>query len=94
MRKIKVGLLGFGTVGQGMVRVLRETSDVLASKLRFGISLAAIADLDIETDRGIPLEGIRLTTDAKEVISDPEIDLVVELIGGLEPARSYILEAL
>lgn len=86
--------MGFGTVGQGMVRVLRETSDLLASKLKFGISLAAIADLDIETDRGIPLEGIRLTTDAKEVISDPKIDLVVELIGGLEPARSYILEAL
>lgn len=94
MRKIKVGLLGFGTVGQGMVRVLREASDVLASKLKFDISLVAIADLDIETDRGIPLGGIRLTTDAKEVISDPKIDLVVELIGGLEPARSYILEAL
>ena len=93
MREIKVGLIGFGTVGQGVVKILLEGRDIIASKLGAHLVLKGIADLNLERDRGIPLEGIRLTTDAKELITDPDIDIIVELIGGEEPAKSYILEA-
>lgn len=93
MREVNLGLIGFGTVGQGMVRILLNNLDLIGAKANIRFRLKAIADLDIETDRGIPLSDVSLTSDAKELIYDPEIDILVELIGGLEPARTYILEA-
>src|SRR3990172_1319289 len=94
MIEINLGLIGFGTVGQGMVRILLNNLDIISAKADLRLRLKAIADLDIETDRGISLSDVKLTSDAKELIYDPEIDILVELIGGLEPARTYILEAL
>lgn len=94
MREINLGLIGFGTVGQGMVKILLSNREIISARADLRLRLKAIADLDIETDRGIPLSDVRLTNDAKELIYDPKIDILVELIGGLEDARTYILEAL
>ena len=94
MKQIGVGILGFGTVGAGVADGLLKHRDVMAKRLGVDIVLRKIADLDITTDRGIQVpEGV-LTTDAKSVLSDPEIDIVVETIGGTGVAKTFVLEAL
>lgn len=91
---IKVGLLGFGTIGTGVARVFEQNSQLISQRLGKKLELTKIADLDITSDRGIvPPEG-SLTTNVEEVISNPEIDVVVELIGGYEPAKTFILKAM
>ena len=94
MRKIHVGLMGFGTVGSGMVKILLENRDVIEARLGASLVLKWIADLDLETDRGVAVDPGILTQDAEAVINDQEIDIVVELIGGYEPARSFLLKAI
>ncbi len=94
MKSIKVGLLGFGTIGTGVVRVFQNNADVIESRLGHRLELVKIADLDITTDRGVQLDAGILTTDVEQVISNPEIDIVIELIGGYEPAKSFILKAI
>ncbi len=94
MRTIKVGLLGFGTVGTGVVKNVQRNATVIQKRLGYGLELVRIADLDVETDRGVELGAGVLTTDVEDVISHPEIDIVVELIGGYEPAKSFILKAI
>jgi homoserine dehydrogenase len=94
MKKIRVGLLGFGTVGTGTVKILLENRDVIESRLGASLELRWIADLDIKTNRGVSVDRRILTTDANTVIDDPEVDIVVELIGGYEPAKSFILHAI
>ena len=63
-RKIGVGLLGFGTIGTGVVKVLQENADVISQRLGFPLELVRIADLDLETDRGVNLDGVRFDADA------------------------------
>jgi homoserine dehydrogenase len=94
MKKIRIGLLGFGTVGSGTAKILLENRDVIESRLGASLELRWIADLDIETDRGVSVNRDILTTDANAVIHDPEVDIVVELIGGYEPAKTFILQAI
>ncbi len=93
-KDIGVGLIGFGTIGTGVVRVLREHAASIRSRLGAPLRLARIADLDIKTDRGVKVPRELLTKSARELIHDPSVDVVVELIGGMEPARSFQLEAL
>jgi homoserine dehydrogenase len=91
--KINVGVIGFGTVGSGTVKVLVNNSGVLRQRLGFDINLKHVADVDTETDRGIKLpEGV-LIPDAAAVLDDPEIDIVVELVGGTGIAKDFILRA-
>jgi homoserine dehydrogenase len=94
MDAIKVGLLGFGTIGTGVVRNIQQNGAVIEQRLGCRVELAQIADLDIETDRGVTLESGILSTDVEQVISNPDIDIVIELIGGYEPAKSFILKAI
>jgi len=91
---VGVGLVGFGTVGTGVVRVLREHGADIDARLGFPLVLKRIADIDLETDRGVPLDGIELGSDWREVVEDPEIDVLVELIGGTSVAKSLVLAAL
>ena len=91
---IGVGLIGFGTIGTGVVRVLREHAAGISARLGAPLRLARIADLDIKSNRGVKIPRELLTTDARALIHDPSVDVVIELIGGLEPARSFQLEAL
>ncbi|HSA78322.1 MAG TPA: homoserine dehydrogenase [Nitrospirota bacterium] len=93
-KSITVGIIGFGTVGAGTARILTENAQIIRRRLGSPITLKKIADLDVKRDRGISLKGVQLTTNAREVLTDPEIDIVVELIGGYKPAKEFILEAI
>ena len=94
MKEIKIGILGFGTVGAGVVEGIQQNGALMAERTGISPVVAKIADLDIETDRGITLEDGVLTTDAMSVINDSSIDLIVELVGGTGIARTFTLEAL
>jgi homoserine dehydrogenase len=94
MDRIHVGLLGFGTVGSGTAKILLENRGIIESRLGIPVELKWIADLDVETDRGVAIDKKVLTTDANAVIDDPEVDIVVELIGGYDPAKAFILRAI
>ncbi len=94
MKKINVGLIGFGTVGSGVVKILRERKSVLAAKIDSEINIKKICDQDIHSKRNINIDRQLLTTNADEIINDPQIDIVVELIGGIHPAKEFIIESL
>ncbi|MCD6199432.1 MAG: homoserine dehydrogenase [Deltaproteobacteria bacterium] len=93
-KTINVGLLGFGTVGSGTARILLEQSALLEQRTGTRIRLARICDMDITTSRGFPVPSEILTDDVKSLLDDPGIDIFIELIGGLEPARTFVLEAI
>ncbi len=93
MKEIKIGLIGFGTVGQGLAEVLLSQRERLFKRTGMTIRLAGIAD----TRAGeLPerFSTIPLTKDARVLINDPEIDIIIELIGGIEPAKTFVLEAI
>ncbi len=94
MRDIKVGLIGFGTVGAGVVKILQRNSKLIEKRMGAQILLKRVADIDVKTDRGVKLKPGVFTTKADEVLNDPEIDIVMELIGGIEPAKTFILKAI
>lgn len=94
MKVIKIGLIGFGTIGSGVVKILAENGEMIRKRLGASVEIAKIADLDIETDRGVAVDRSLLTTDANRLFDDPEIDIIIELIGGYEPARQFILKAM
>jgi len=91
---INAGIIGFGIVGSGTAKVLLENKDILRERLGFDLNLKRIADLDIATDRGIKIPGGVLTTDVNDIFNDPDIQIVVELIGGIRPAKDFILKAI
>jgi homoserine dehydrogenase len=91
---MRVGLVGLGTIGSGVVRAFQAHGALIAERLGFPLELTRIADVDLERDRGVPLDGYRLSRDWREVVDDPEIDLVVELVGGTRVARDLVLAAL
>ena len=94
MKMIKVGMIGFGTIGAGVAKILAGNGEIIRHRLGAGVELVKVADLDITTDRGVQLAPDVLTTSADEVINHPDIDVVIELIGGYEPARKFLLQAI
>ena len=94
MKKINLGIIGFGNVGSGVVRILREKKSILAQKIGLEINVKKICDKDISSKRDISVDKHLLTKDAYQIINDPQIDIVVELMGGVQPAKEYIVEAL
>src|SRR6185369_8095045 len=94
MSDIKVGLIGFGNIGAGVVKLLQENANVIRGKVGTGIVLKRIADLDITTDRGVTVAPGVLTTSVNDIFDDPEISVVIELIGGYEPAKTFVLKAI
>ncbi|MDI6744152.1 MAG: homoserine dehydrogenase [Thermodesulfovibrionales bacterium] len=91
---VNVGIIGFGTVGTGTARILLENKDIISQRSGLDINLKKIADLNIKKSRGIKLPKGMLTTDTAGIINDPEIHVVVELIGGIKPAKDFILKAI
>ncbi|ADW18707.1 homoserine dehydrogenase [Desulfobulbus propionicus DSM 2032] len=93
MKEIKVGLIGFGTVGKGLAEVLLSQRERLVRRTGMTIRLAGIAD---HGTAALPerFSDIPLTQDARTLINDPDIDIIVELIGGIEPAKTFVLEAI
>lgn len=94
MELVKVGLIGLGTVGCGTVSILQDAAGVLADKTGACIEIVKVAVLHPNHHREVTLSKDVITGDPGEVIRDPQIHILVELMGGIEPARSYILEAL
>jgi homoserine dehydrogenase len=95
MNDIRVGLLGLGTVGAGVVKVLQTRAALLQERTGARLTLAAIADTDLTRPReGLDLASLPMTGDAARVLADPSIHVVIELVGGLEPARTFIMRAL
>jgi len=78
----------------GTVRILQENRDLIHRRTGFYLDVVRIADIDLETDRGIAVDRSILTDDAEALIADPNVDIVVELIGGYEPAATFIKKAL
>ena len=94
MQTIKVGLLGFGTIGTGVVKVFQKNAELLARRAGVRLQLTRVADLDVTSDRGVQLAPGVLGSDAGALLDDPEIQVIIELIGGYEPARSFVLRAI
>jgi len=92
MNSIKVGIIGFGTVGGGVASALLKNSGVIASRTGIDAKLTRIADLDITSDRGVEVPDGILTTDVNKLID--EVDIVVELVGGIDHAKKFIIQAL
>jgi homoserine dehydrogenase len=94
MRSIGIGLIGWGTVGCGVIQVLRDNADAIAARLGFRLELKRVADMDLERARPVAVPPELLTARGEELLDDPSIDIVVELIGGLGAARRIIASAL
>jgi homoserine dehydrogenase len=94
MKTISLGLIGFGTIGSGVVKLLQDSGALIEKRLGARLVLKKIADLDIKTARVVSVKKNLLTTDAQAVLNDPDIGIVIELMGGYEPARSFILKAM
>ncbi|MEX2148263.1 MAG: homoserine dehydrogenase [Candidatus Rokuibacteriota bacterium] len=95
MKTIRLGLLGLGTVGAGVVKILESQRAMLEERAGCRLALAAVADTDLTRPReGLDIASLPMTNDAGRVLGDPAVDIVIELVGGLEPARTFILRAL
>lgn len=94
MKPVKVGILGLGTVGGGTVNVLKRNAAEIARRAGREILIASASAKDITKPRICDTAGIRLTTDPFEIIDDPEIDIVLELIGGAGPVKEMVLKAI
>jgi len=94
VKKYGIGLLGFGTVGAGVIEGLQKNGGLIASRTGLELELRKVADLDLESDRGVDIDRSILTQDAEAVIESPDVDIVVELIGGTTIARTLTLKAL
>jgi homoserine dehydrogenase len=94
MKTINVGLLGCGTVGTGVAKLLIDNRQLIGARLGAISNLKRVADIDIETDRGIQFDEGVLTTDANSVVNDPDIDIIIEMIGGEGIAKELILKAI
>jgi homoserine dehydrogenase len=92
-KSVKVGLLGFGTVGAGVVRILQNNVESITQKTNADIQVKTILVRDLSKKRSVATEA-KMTVNAADILGDPEIDIVVELLGGETPAKDYIMQAL
>jgi homoserine dehydrogenase len=94
MNAIGVGLIGWGTVGCGVVEVLNSNAEVIESRLGVRLELKRVADIDLDRPRPVAVPREKLTTRAEDLLNDPDIQIVVELMGGLGAAKNFIIQAL
>ncbi|MEZ5662029.1 MAG: homoserine dehydrogenase [Burkholderiaceae bacterium] len=94
MKAIQVGLLGIGTVGSGTFKVLQRNQEEIKRRAGRGIEITMVADLDVERARSVVGPDVAVVNDAREVIANPDIDIVIELIGGYGIAKTLVLEAI
>lgn len=93
MKAINVGIIGMGTVGTGVYKLLLKNSTLIEKKVGCPVRVAGVADLDIQRQREVGVPNQLFTTDAYQLINDPEIHIIVELIGGYDEAGDYLIEA-
>ena len=94
MKPIKVGILGVGTVGSGTFNVLKRNQGEIQRRAGRGIEISMVADLDVARAQALVGEGVQVVADGREVIANPEIDIVIELIGGYGIAKALVMEAI
>lgn len=94
MKTINLGIIGFGNVGSGVVRILHEKKSYLSKITGLQMNIKRICDKDIASKRDVNVDKNILTTDAATVIGDPQVDILIELMGGVHPAKEYITAAL
>ncbi|WP_311221664.1 MULTISPECIES: homoserine dehydrogenase [unclassified Acidovorax] len=94
MKPIQVGLLGIGTVGSGVFNVLQRNQEEIRRRAGRGIEITMVADLDVDRARAAVGADIQVVNDARAIIANPDIDIVVELIGGYGVAKALVLEAI
>lgn len=93
MQTIRIGVLGFGTVGSGVIQILQQNADDIQTRTQSEIIIKSVLVRNLNAPREIT-GNFLLTDNPREILDDPEIDIIVEVMGGIEPARTYILEAL
>jgi homoserine dehydrogenase len=94
MTPVQLGLIGCGTVGAGVARLLIEDQQLLQKRVGRPLTLKHVADLDLQTDRGLTFAPGVLIDDAWQIVNDPQIDIVIEMIGGQTLAKALILAAI
>ncbi len=94
MASLNIGIIGLGTVGSGTVEILLRHRDLISQRAGMELKIKGIADLDLERDRGFKIPDGILTRDAYQVLDDPEVEVVLELIGGTTTAREYVTRAI
>ena len=94
MKPIQVGLLGSGTVGSGTFNVLQRNQEEIRGRAGRGIEITMVADLDVDKARALVGPNVQVVADARAVIANPDIDIVIELIGGYGIAKALVLEAI
>ena len=94
MKAIQVGLLGIGTVGSGTFNVLQRNQEEIKRRAGRGIEITMVADLDTQRAKDIVGDGVKVVSDAREVIANPDIEIVIELIGGYGIAKTLMMEAI
>ena len=92
-RKVHLGLIGLGTIGTGVARIFFEENAPFIKEFGDNVVLSRIADKDL-SDRGVKIPDGVLTSDVQSVLTDPEIDVIIELVGGIEPARTFVMAAI
>lgn len=91
---VKIGLIGSGTIGGGVLDLFKNNAERISEKIGVTLVLEKVADRDLSKLRALQLPEELITTSAEDILQEPEIDIVIELIGGIEPARSFIVSAL
>ncbi|WDE95915.1 homoserine dehydrogenase [Lentisphaera profundi] len=94
MKEIKIGLLGLGTVASGLVNAIAETKELLAKRNKYSLSIAGVAVRDLNAQRDCQVDSSLLTTDTFSIVNNPDIDIVLELIGGTTLAYDLVTQAL
>jgi len=94
LKAIRVGLLGLGTVGSGVVKIIQDHQDKLTHQVGCPVTIQKVLVKDKDKKRDVELSKDVLTTEAYDVIQDPEVDVIIEVIGGIEETRRYLLDAL
>src|SRR4051812_30343453 len=94
MRTIGVGLLGLGNVGSGLVKLLDDNAEAIAARIGASLEVKRIAVRATEKQRLVDVDRGRITTDVESVLDDPNVQIVVELVGGEEAARGFVLGAI
>ena len=94
LKEIGVGVVGFGVVGTGTVKLLLENAELLRKRVGVPVKLVRVADMDIKRDRGVKLPEGMLVGEAMKVVRDPNVNIVVELIGGTGAAKDFIIESI
>jgi homoserine dehydrogenase len=94
MKEIQIGLIGLGTVGCGLVKILEANGEMLKERLGIPIRLKKVVDVDLDRPRPVSLPREILSTQVEDILADEQIQIVVELVGGMEPAKTFLLESM